>query len=61
MRMLTLGAFARSSPAGASHLRFTGRVKGKKLTPGGYRLTAVAKSSDGMRGAPVARRFTIVR
>ncbi|MFL5816500.1 MAG: beta-propeller fold lactonase family protein [Conexibacter sp.] len=60
-RTLTLGAFAHSSRAGASSFRFTGRVKGKALTPGRYALTAVAKAADGSRGAPVARRFAIVR
>ena len=55
------GGFARQSPAGRSRTRFTGRVGGRRLPPGRYRLSAVATdaaqnvSSTSRTGFRIAR------
>jgi hypothetical protein len=56
-----VGAFSRNSTAGANSFRFTGRVKGKALSPGKYRLIATARVGGGKPGKPATKRFTIVR
>ena len=54
------GAYLRARAAGSHALRFRGRWKGRRLRPGGYRLSAVAR--QGSRTGPVARvDFRIVR
>jgi hypothetical protein len=44
---------------GPSRLRFTGRLRGRKLPPGRYRLTGVASNANGSSRAVTAT-FTIV-
>ena len=41
-------------------LHFSGRLNGRKLRPGTYRLQAIA-SIDGLTSKPVTVSFTIVR
>ena len=55
------GSFTVAAGAGETRFRFTGRLRGRKLRPGRYRLVAVATDADGKRSAPERARFTIVR
>jgi hypothetical protein len=42
-----------------NRLRFSGRVRGRQLAPGGYVLEAVAVDRAGRTSAPTAVRFRI--
>ncbi|HEX8206272.1 MAG TPA: PKD domain-containing protein, partial [Solirubrobacteraceae bacterium] len=54
------GSFARASTAGANRFRFTGRLRGRKLRPGRYRLVATPRA--GTVAGPARRAaFRIVR
>jgi hypothetical protein len=53
-------AFKHQGAAGANSFRFTGRP-GRKLSPGGYRLTIVAADAAGNKSAPKSRPFKITR
>ena len=55
---VALGGFTHTDTAGANHLRFSGRLKGRKLAKGSYRLQAVPHNAAG-NGAAVAREFAI--
>lgn len=55
-----LGSFTHADTAGNNSFRFTGRLGGKKLKPGKYRLMARAKSTGGT-SAPRSANFRIVR
>ena len=55
---VALGSFTHSDHAGAISLRFSGRLKGKRLAPGSYRLEAVASDAAGSSAA-VDKGFTI--
>jgi PKD repeat protein len=46
--------------AGKNKLKFSGRLKGKALKPGSYRVTAVATDSSGGRSAPRSVSFHVV-
>jgi hypothetical protein len=59
-RKVTLGSFSRSDKAGANTFHFTGRVKGRALKPGAYRLTARPRA-EGSTGKPVTARFHVLR
>jgi hypothetical protein len=61
-RYQTVGRFryAAKTQLGVVHLRFTGRVGGRKLKPGRYRLRGIPTSSTGTPGAPVLATFRIV-
>jgi hypothetical protein len=54
------GSFTRASTAGANSFRFTGRLRGKKLRPGSYRLVMVATDSAGNKSKPKRAQFRIV-
>jgi hypothetical protein len=58
VRVVTLGSFVHKDVAGANSLRFTGRLKGRKLAERGYLLQAVPSNAAGA-GATVSRSFTI--
>ena len=60
MRFMAVGSFTHADVAGANRFRFTGRVGGRKLRPGGYRLRAVPRSAAGV-GPPAFTPFSIVR
>jgi hypothetical protein len=53
------GTFVHASLSGVNGLRFNGRVAGRRLSPGRYRLGAIARDIAGNRspGAPAASRF----
>ncbi len=52
------GSFVHVDDVGANSLRFSGRLHGKKLTPGAYRLQAVAHDAAG-NGPAGDKSFTI--
>jgi hypothetical protein len=56
--LLALGSFAHADRAGANSVRFSGRLKGKKLAPGSYVLQAVPRNAAGA-GARIAKSFKI--
>ena len=60
VRWVGLGTFGTTSPAGSNAFRLTGRVAGKTLTPGSYRLSAVPRAG-GRTGAAVLAGFRIIR
>jgi RTX calcium-binding nonapeptide repeat (4 copies) len=51
--VLIRGSFTRAASAGANRFRFTGRIGGRKLAPGSYRLQATPRA--GGRNGPTAR------
>jgi CheY-like chemotaxis protein/DNA-binding beta-propeller fold protein YncE len=55
------GSFRRTSQAGSNALRFTGRLAGRKLQPGSYRLVAVGQDPAGNKSQPTRRPFRIIR
>lgn len=61
-RFITLrGSFFKASAAGTTRLRFRGRLRGRTLRPGSYRLVARATDAAGNRSTPVRPTFRIVR
>jgi hypothetical protein len=54
------GSFSRAGGAGANSFRFMGRMHGRKLKPGKYRLIAVP-SANAQTGISVSASFAIVR
>ena len=60
-RVVTLkGSFTRNGIAGKNSFHFTGRLRGRKLKPGRYRLVATA-TAGGIKGKPKSKSFRIVR
>jgi hypothetical protein len=59
-RFMAVGSFTHADVAGANRFRFTGRVGGRKLRPGSYRLRAVARNAAGV-GPPAFKPFHITR
>jgi hypothetical protein len=55
------GSFERASSAGENSFRFTGRLRGKPLKPGTYRLTGRPTDPAGNAGASARARFKIRR
>jgi hypothetical protein len=55
------GSFARDGVIGANRFRFTGRLRGRKLRPGSYRLRATARDVAENVSRPASRSFRIVR
>lgn len=55
------GGFAVDSPQGTSAFRFTGRLRGRSLRPGAYRLVATPTGPSGSRGPARRARFRITR
>ncbi len=53
------GGFAQKAGLAANLFRFTGRLGGRTLRPGGYRLVATPTAS-GRTGKPVSRSFRII-
>jgi len=60
-RLTTIGSFTAALTAGKRKATFSGRLKGRALTPGSYRITAVPKGADGRPGGPAARSFVVRR
>ena len=59
-RYVAVGTFTRTDRAGANKFFFTGRVRGKMLKAGSYRLDATPRSG-GKSGKTVSVKFHIVR
>jgi streptogramin lyase len=55
-RQRLVGGFTRSSPAGANRFRFTGRIAGRRLARGRYRLVATPSGGTARRAS-----FRVVR
>jgi gamma-glutamyltranspeptidase/glutathione hydrolase len=55
----TVARFARVSKAGASSVRFSGRVGGKALRPGRYRMTLTATDAAGVSSRPKRLAFVV--
>jgi streptogramin lyase len=55
------GRFSKAAVAGASSVRFRGRLKGRALTPGAYRFVIRARDGAGNVSAPKRPKFRIVR
>lgn len=55
------GKFTHAGKAGLNRLRFTGRLRGRRLRPGRYRLVARARDKQGSKSKLVKRRFRILR
>jgi hypothetical protein len=54
------GSFTRAGKAGANSFRFTGRLAGRKLTPGMYQLIATP-SAGGKTGRETSASFRIIK
>jgi len=58
---LLRGSFSVRGVTGQNRFRFSGRLRGRKLTPGSYRLRGAATDAAGNRSAPKRVNFRIVR
>jgi hypothetical protein len=56
----TPGSMRRMGAAGANRFCFRGKLGGRTLAPGSYRLRAVATDADGRRSQPRTAAFTLV-
>jgi hypothetical protein len=54
------GSFTRTRPAGADRFTFTGRLTGRPLTPGRYRLVATP-TANGHTGTASRASFRILK
>lgn len=57
----SIGGFRHTDAAGANRLHFSGRLNGKALAPGRYRLRAVARNATSRLSPAVHAAFRIVR
>jgi hypothetical protein len=55
------GQFRHVGVPGSNSFRFTGRLRGRKLPPGSYRLVGIARDSANNSSAPARTKFRIVR
>jgi hypothetical protein len=55
------GSFRHSGRAGLNKFRFSGRLAGRTLKPGSYRLVATAKDAAANKSKPERRLFRIIR
>jgi Tol biopolymer transport system component len=55
------GSFSHAGIQGRNSFKFTGRLRGRRLPPGTYRLVAVARDSAGNKSATARATFRIVR
>jgi hypothetical protein len=54
------GSFLRTGQVGTTRFRFTGRMAGRRLAPGAYRLVAQARNSANRLGPRRTRAFRIL-
>jgi len=54
------GSFTHKGKAGANKFKFRGRLRGRKLRPGRYRLRAVATDAAKNNSSVKRKRFRIV-
>ena len=60
-RYVNRGSFTKASKKGTNRMRFKGRLKGRKLAAGRYRLRVVAIDAAGNRSKAKLVTFRIVR
>jgi uncharacterized protein YkwD len=60
-RTLRVGAFRQQGSAGVNVLRFSGRLNGRRLAAGAYRLVVVATDAAGNASPPRSLGFRILR
>lgn len=58
-RLVLVGSFNHQDRAGPNRVRFSGRVRGRKLSPGRYKLQATA-ALGGQRSRTISASFTIL-
>ncbi|MEX0992770.1 MAG: hypothetical protein WDZ37_02125 [Solirubrobacterales bacterium] len=56
-----VGSVSASGTAGANAFKFSGKISGKTLKPGPYRMTAVAKDAAGNKSKAVTVVFAVLR
>jgi hypothetical protein len=61
VRFFRRGVLSHSGVAGTNRLRFSGRVGGKGLRPGAYRMIGFPTDAAGNRGRPFSGSFVIAR
>jgi hypothetical protein len=61
IRYALAARFAQPGVAGGNRKRFSGRIGRRRLAPGSYRVTIVAKDAAGNRSKAVRATFTVVR
>ena len=59
-RLATVGSLSRRSLEGVNRFTFTGRIKGKLLKPGSYKLVLVVKDVAGNASKPKVVGFKVV-
>jgi CSLREA domain-containing protein len=59
-RLVARGSFTRTGAGGTNSFRFSGRLRGKKLAPGRYRMVALP-TAGGKSGKKASAAFRIVR
>lgn len=57
---VNVGSFTHTDTTGANRFRFTGRISGRKLTPGQYRLRAIPRNTAGT-GPTVYKSFRVTK
>ena len=60
-RYVSVGTITKSARRGAGSAKLTGRVAGRLMRPGKYRILATATARDGRGSAPVAVKFAVKR
>jgi hypothetical protein len=60
-RLVAAGSFRAAATAGANRTHFSGRIRGHKLRPGSYTLTATATDAGRAKSKSVTVAFKIVR
>jgi hypothetical protein len=55
------GSFTHAGQPGSNSFKFTGRLRGRKLRPGRYRLVGIARDALGTASPPERAKFRIVR
>ena len=60
-RFVTAGTLRAAATGGANRTRFSGKIRGHKLPPGSYTLTATASDAGGGKSKPATIAFKIVR
>ena len=59
-RFVTAGSFTHQDVAGANKFLFSGRLKGRRLAPGRYRFSVVARNAAAQKSQAIRRSFKIV-
>ena len=61
IRYPTVGAFGKNVKGGLNRTAFSGRVRGRKLAQGSYKVTVVAIDSAGARSRPRSTTFKVIK